>query len=284
MERAKTRKLRRERRKKVKMIPIPTSVLRTEEDEKMISKIKKDTMDRQKIFESKQADQEVEDPLPSMNKFDLVLEFVDSRDPIGSSSSKLFELVKSAGKPYIKIYYNEGLIPAGVLSAWQQRETPILSREIHRVRDIIQSLNKTEEIKVLIAANKDFNEINFIDSEIFGGIKFFRIFTECEENVGGILRDVCKLNYLNFESLLWTVIQKLNKDELILKYRVPDFDTCKDFVISIAKNYNILDERNKIDYLKSSNWFLDNIKKDYRFFIDPNNNFNLEIMKSNSSA
>jgi len=188
---------------------------------------------RQKIYEARDKNKHNRTLATMVDECDIVLEFVDARDPLGSSSRDVHDLVTATNKPYLKVYYNVSLVPAEILQKWQAHDNALLITEIGIIDTVLSSLSK-DVISIVIAANSDFTEKTFLSSAFSKKIKSERVITKCDATFKSVLRNVGLLSQLNCREYIESLINRFNKVDLLLKYQVPDFATADEFLDAVG--------------------------------------------------
>lgn len=272
--RERNRKKRREFRKKERTMAAPPSIFYTEEEKALLGQIRENSEQRQRLYLSMHSDKKERSLETRVEESDVVLEFVDSRDPYGSCSEEVLRLSAHMNKPHYKIYYNTSQVPAYALEPWMMHDKAFADTDVRAIEDALSSLEK-DLLSVLVAANADFEEKSFTGLGLRTKLKFERVYTGSKDSPVSILRETQKLTKLNYRSCVMALVSTFSKTELLLKYQVPDFCSVDELLESIGRENGIFSEKGRVDLVKSSKWLIENIREDHLFFTDTGNNLRL---------
>lgn len=264
------RNLRRTTRKAAKKSVVPASIYRTEEEKTHFEDIKKNAQYRQKIYEAAGKNKHTKTLAGIMETCDVVLEFVDARDPLGSSSREVLDLVAATGKPCLKIYYNAPLVPAETLRKWLVRDQALVDTDIGVIDTVLSSFGE-DEVSVVVAANSDFNEKSFLGAAFSKKIKAERVVTTCDTTLRSVLRNVGLLSMLNCREYIEGLVSRFSKVDLLLRYKVPDFITVDEFLNSVGSQMKFFTRSGKVDLVKTAAWIVEDTRNNYLFFADNDN-------------
>lgn len=272
--RERSRKKRREMRKNAQARTAPPSIFYTEEEKALLEKIKKDTKHRQLLHLSACIDKREMSLEARIKESDIVLEFVDSRDPQGSSSDDISRISSTINRPHHKIYYNTSHVPACILESWMARDNALADTDVSAIDRVLSSLGKPQ-LSVLVAANADFQEKHLAGLELCTSFMVDRVVTDSSDSPQSVLRETQRITKLNYRSCIAALAGIFNKMELLIKYKVPDFSTVDEFLESIGRENGFFTERGRVDLVKSGEWLVDKIRKEHLFFTDTENNLRL---------
>lgn len=272
--RERSRKKRKEIRKKERARTAPPSIFYTEEEKALLEQIKKNTKHRQLLHLSACTHKKEMSLEARIEESDVVLELVDSRDPQGSSSEDISRICISMNRPHHKIYYNTSHVPACVLEFWMARDNATVDTDASGIDRVLSSLGKPQ-LSVLVAANADFQEKCLAALGLCKGFKIERVVTDSRDGPQSVLRETQKITKQNYKSCVAALAGMFSKMELLLKYKVPDFGTVDELLESIGRENEFFKEKGRVDLVKSSEWLVDNIRKEHLFFTDIENNLQL---------
>lgn len=272
--RERSKKKRREMRKRERARTAPPSIFYTEDEKALLEQIKKDTKHRQMLHLSACTDRKEMSLEARIEESDVVLEFVDSRDPQGSSSEDISRISIAMNRPHHKIYYNTSHVPACVLEAWMARDNALADTDAGAINRVLSSLGKPQ-LSVLVAGNADFQEKSLAGLGLCTSYKVERVVTGSGDSPQSILRKTQKITKLNYRSCVAALAGMFSKMELLLKYKVPDFSTVDELLESIGRENGFFTERGRVDLVRSSEWLVESIRKEHLFFTDVENNLRL---------
>lgn len=262
------RKMRRVKKNGKNRTIAPPSVFQTEEHRLILKRIKEGVEYRQKICEEKKKAEGYALFPKGLEDYDIVLKFVDARDPLGSGSDDFSSFPRLEDKHCYKIYYNTTFIPREALEKWLEHDKALLDIDFSTINQLFKEIDK-EEVCVLIAADNGFDESYFSSRKFDKKVKFGRVFTQCRNGLGSVLRDAISLNHGNYRECIEALMNSFEKTYLLLKYKIPNFSSIDEF-LSLVGSLKQFFTRNgkKVDLIKAGSWVLDSIKESFFFFTD----------------
>ncbi|ADM11961.2 putative GTP binding protein [Encephalitozoon intestinalis ATCC 50506] len=258
------KKRRMNRKMQAKMEKVPPSVLRTDEENIQYAEIKRMEKLRKMEYEETLKNSEKKEPylnemVSLVSKSDVVIEVVDARDPDGSRNGEAEKIVSLHGKKLIIILNYTHYVPREIVSEWKVHLRKNGANCIELGEEDISWIG--EEARIGIFGNPGSGK-NFVlqsISRVLGRKPKSSIVSVPPSGVtpSSILRGCNGLIGIPFKSYIDAIIERIDKKEVAILHRIPEFGSSEELLESICEEYQIDGDNKHIRYMKASEKFLE---------------------------
>lgn len=254
---SKKRKMNRKFERKEK---VPSSVMRTDEENEAYAEIRRQALLRKLEYEEKMKNFK-ENPtyfdglLRLISRNEVMAEIVDARDPASSRNSEVEEIVRGHGKKLVMIMNYTQYVPRDVVDGWKSYFN---ERGLHCIE--LEEAESLRGMKVGIFGNPRSGK-NFVAKHMssIGSLELdFSFVSVPPSNISlsSILRGCHSLMGIAFKPYMDLMLREVSRNDVSLHYQIPEFSDANELLGHICRKHQIKSSNRGIDSVEAAKIFL----------------------------
>ncbi|AFN83447.1 putative GTP binding protein [Encephalitozoon romaleae SJ-2008] len=259
------KKKRRLNRKMVlKMEKVPPFVLRTDEENMQYAEIKRMARLRkiehdEALKNSEKKEDYLEGIMNLVSKSDVVIEVIDARDPDSSRNGEVEKVVFDYGKKLIMVLNYTQYVPRDTINEWKDYLRKDGNTCIESMEEGMEWIGKEMRIGIFGNSKSGKNFVLRSITKALGEKPRFMIASVPPSRITltSVLRGCHKLIGMPFSSYIDAIVERIDKDEVSLRHRIPKFGNSEELLESICDRNQINDGSKCMRHMKASERFLE---------------------------